>query len=662
LKAFEDDLVKLIQNISFRDINEPFLNTINKDLKTINNSKNVYVFADKTKNIYEISPTEYNKLLTENITKSYKLGYDSITADINEELCNISSQLNIGNRIDVMAETEAFITLKDHKDNFESKPKCRLINPAKSELGKVSKVILDSINQKIRSTTDVNQWINSQSVINWFKEIEHKSRYNFVSFDVVDFYPSITEDLLDKAIAWAKTIVNISDEHVSIIKHSRKSVLFNCNKPWIKRDSPTTFDVTMGSFDGAEICELVGLYALNKLRTRFGNKNIGLYRDDGLALIEGTSLRLADKARKDLCSAFQELGLKITAEVNYKIVNFLDVTLNLTNESYKPYRKPNNEPLYIHKESNHPPPITKHLPEAINRRIATLSSDKQTFDSVAPTYNNALKQSNYKANLQYPTAETTPTTNSPSQNEKRKRTRNIIWFNPPYSKTVRTNVARDFLRLIDRHFPKTSPLHKIFNRNTIKVSYSCMNNVKSVISRHNKRVLREAKSAQEPTNKDKKTLCNCRNVKECPLNNMCLTKDLVYQAEVTTKDDNDRKTYIGMTATTFKDRYRNHKKSFDDIKYENETELSKHVWKLKLSEKQYKINWSILSRASSIKAGGNTCSLCLEEKLQILRSYNSTSVLNKRSELFTKCVHARRFRAGRFKRTCVSKYIASSIT
>ncbi len=167
-------------------------------------------------------------------------------------------------------------------------------------------------------------------------------------------------------------------------------------------------------------------------------------------------------------------------------------------------------------------------------------------------------------------------------------------------------------------------------------------------------MLREAKSAQEST-KDKKILSNCRNVKECPLNNMCLTKDLVYRAEVTTKDDNDQKTYIGMTATTFKDRYRSHKKSlddqprtqallvaamtlhgrwvarvdnltgngflprasprapaqrrskpkrlgtklFDDIKYENETELSKHVcMKLKLSKKQYKINWSILSRAS----------------------------------------------------------------
>ena len=84
------------------------------------------------------------------------------------------------------------------------------------------------------------------------------------------------------------------------------------------------------------------------------------------------------------------------------------------------------------------------------------------------------------------------------------------------------------------------------------------------------------------------TLTNMINVRvECPLNNMCLTKDLVYQAEVKTKDNNDIKTYIGMTATTFKERYRNHKKSFNDIKYENETELSKHVWKLKLNREQF---------------------------------------------------------------------------
>ena len=130
-----------------------------------------------------------------------------------------------------MAENEAFITLKDHKDNFDSNLKCRLINPAKSELGRVSKVILDSIKQEIRSATNVNQWKNSQSVINWLKKIERKSRYNFVSFNIVDYYPSIREALLNKAISWARTLVNIPDEHLTIIMHARKSVLFNFNKP-----------------------------------------------------------------------------------------------------------------------------------------------------------------------------------------------------------------------------------------------------------------------------------------------------------------------------------------------------------------------------------------------------------------------------------------------
>jgi hypothetical protein len=117
--------------------------------------------------------------------------------------------------------------------------------------------------------------------------------------------------------------------------------------------------------------------------------------------------------------------------------------------------------------------------------------------------------------------------------------------------------------------------------------------------------LRETKSEESTNDNNIEKLCNCRNVNECPLNNMCLTKDLVYQAEVKTKDNNDIKTYIGMTATTFNERYRNHKKSFNDIKYENETELSKHGWKFKLNREQFNIKWSILSRASSIKAGGN---------------------------------------------------------
>jgi hypothetical protein len=172
--------------------------------------------------------------------------------------------------------------------------------------------------------------------------------------------------------------VDIPEEHVSIIKHARKSLLFNANKPCVKRNNNSMFDVAMGSFDGAEVCELIGLFALNTLAKKFGNENIGLYRDDGLALIQSTSGRLADKAKKDLCAQFLQFGLRITAEVNHQLVNFLDVTFNLKDGSYSPNRKPDNNPLFIDKRSNHPTSITKHLPASINGRISSLSSSDRT--------------------------------------------------------------------------------------------------------------------------------------------------------------------------------------------------------------------------------------------------------------------------------------------
>ena len=85
----------------------------------------------------------------------------------------------------------------------------------------------------------------------------------------------------------------------------------------------------MDSYDGAEICELVGLFILNHLGKKFGKKNIGLYRDDGLAIIKTKSARLADKTRKELHKVFEQFGLKITAESNLHVVNFLDVTFDL---------------------------------------------------------------------------------------------------------------------------------------------------------------------------------------------------------------------------------------------------------------------------------------------------------------------------------------------
>ena len=99
-----------------------------------------------------------------------------------------------------MAERQAFITLKDHKDNFENKPTCRLINAVKSEIGRISKQILENINTTVRHKTGLNQWKSSASVINWYSDISNKNQHTFAVFDIENFYPSITEKLLTDSI------------------------------------------------------------------------------------------------------------------------------------------------------------------------------------------------------------------------------------------------------------------------------------------------------------------------------------------------------------------------------------------------------------------------------------------------------------------------------
>ena len=139
-----------------------------------------------------------------------------------------------------------------------------------------------------------------------------------------------------------------------------------------------------------------------------------------------------------------------------------------------------NIPLYVHKQSNHPPSILRNIPESIKKRLSEISSDKECFDKAKGVYQDALDKSGYKYNLSYKAP--TPDSSQKSRN----RQRNITWFNPPYSQNVETKVGKCFLQLIDHHFPKSNPLHKIFNRNTLKLSYSCMSNVKTIISSHNK--------------------------------------------------------------------------------------------------------------------------------------------------------------------------------
>ena len=121
-----------------------------------------------------MKPEQYSKLLKENITKTYKKASNDTLKEINNEAKQIAINEKLDDRIECFAKRQAFITLKDNKDNFRSSLPCRLLNPVKSELGKISKTVLENISSKFRGITELNQWKNSMAVIEWFKNTKNK--------------------------------------------------------------------------------------------------------------------------------------------------------------------------------------------------------------------------------------------------------------------------------------------------------------------------------------------------------------------------------------------------------------------------------------------------------------------------------------------------------
>ena len=174
-----------------------------------------------------------------------------------------------------------------------------------------------------------------------------------------------------KSLNYAKSIEASDQKVVKVIMYFCKSLLFDHDNVWVKKENPN-FDVTMGSYNGVELCELTGLYILDVLSSKFSKEKIGLYRDDGLSCFQNVSGTQAEKVKKKICEIFQSCGLKITIETNLQITDFLDVIFNLKNEKYYPFRKPNNDPLYINALSNHPKNI-KEIPNMISKRIAEIT-------------------------------------------------------------------------------------------------------------------------------------------------------------------------------------------------------------------------------------------------------------------------------------------------
>ena len=178
-----------------------------------------------------------------------------------------------------------------------------------------------------------------------------------MTFDIVEFYPSLSPALLNAALDFAQQYVRISPKERDIIQHANNSILISEGESWDKSKTRTLFDVTMVSFDGAETCELVGSFLLSAITSKFRDK-FGLYRDDGLGMVQ-TTPRRAEQMKKELCALFRQHDLRITIEANLKNINYLDVNLDICTGKTTPYIKPNNPPTYVHSKSNHPSQIIK---------------------------------------------------------------------------------------------------------------------------------------------------------------------------------------------------------------------------------------------------------------------------------------------------------------
>ena len=121
--------------------------------------------------------------------------------------------------------------------------------------------------------------------------------------------------------------------------------------------------------------------------------NFGLHRDDALALLRNLNGQQTDKVRKNVIRVFKDIGFSLEIETNLKEVDFLDISLNLQNGTYCPYKKPNDKLLCIYSLSNHPPNVIKQILNSIQERPLKNLSNEEIFNTAKYEYEDALKKS-----------------------------------------------------------------------------------------------------------------------------------------------------------------------------------------------------------------------------------------------------------------------------
>ena len=258
----------MVKEIKFRKMRNNIQLKMYEDMRRITESDGIFVKSDKSGNLYEIEKGKYKQMMFKEVVKHYRKATPDLENELNSEAKMLAHGLGIVDRVEKYNTNNCFITIKDHKSDFKTNPECRLINPAKTQIGRVSKIIVQEICDSLRLALNINQWRSTKDCIKWFEECDKDDRCSFIKYDIREFYPSITERALDRALDLAKEYMVIPLDKVEIIKHCLKTLLYYEDSIWIKEGEGVNFDTPIGAYDGTEICELLGcvlLYSINKI-------------------------------------------------------------------------------------------------------------------------------------------------------------------------------------------------------------------------------------------------------------------------------------------------------------------------------------------------------------------------------------------------------------
>ena len=290
--------------------------------------------------------------------------------------------------------------------------------------------------------------------------------------------------------------IKIAKEEEDYILKAKCQVASSQGVDWVKKNS--NFDNSMGALDSCELCECVGLFLLAKTQEsvdkgQIALVSIALYRDD-LILVTRKHGKIINEVKSKLTKIFKSEDLILCEWTEGTEQNYLDIDFDLNENTYKPYKKEQDNSKYVAAHSDHPKAVLKSIPSIVESRIRMLCSNETIFSGKKREYEVSLCDQGHKGvNFSYKVPETREERKLKEIRKRRNKAkaRDVLWFVPPFTKQVdgRTSVGKAFFKILDNCFPKEHSLYKITNRNYIRLSYRTSPNFGRILKGLNRKVI-----------------------------------------------------------------------------------------------------------------------------------------------------------------------------